>query len=84
MYVTVDVDVDDIIGEIDSSDMIYELEQRKYHINNELWKLDDDLPKNILDMLEYIENAVDKFDITVYQKMEINKISERLFQKTKG
>jgi len=84
MYVTVDVDVDDIIGEIDSSDMIYELEQRKYHINNELWKLDDDLPKNILDMLEYIENAVDKFDITVYQKMEINKISERLYQKTKG
>jgi len=90
MYITVDVDVDDIIGEIDSSDMVYELTKRSEYNNTDLFdtsekRIQDILDNiNILDMLEFIEDAVDKFEISVYQKTEINKISERLFQKTKG
>ena len=90
MYVTADVEIEDVLGELSSSDMIKELARRDEYNNTDIFythaeRTDAILDNiNIIDMLYYIETSIDKLEVNINQKIEINVISERLYQKTKG
>ena len=90
MYVTADVEIEDVLGELSSSDMIKELARRDEYNNTDIFytheeRTDEILDNiNIIDMLYYIETSIDKLEVSIHQKMEINVITERLHQKTKG